>query len=337
MASSPLASWSHQAAWGYPRRERSDRERSSGDQTGNEEFALTGDRRATRTHATIRVFGRDVKQDHWELETDDSTYRVDLEKKEGYRALSMKRVMADEYDKLSAVEKQRFQANAAALAGSLSKAFGAGSIAGAAEARGQETLAGQVCEVHKVGTFTVCTLLGAPTIPLHVAGEVMCLRTNKVASTAALNGTVPADRFALPADIKWKSADAMTEDGARQFVRHMASPGLTDSLAHAQQQLQVARDSARARQARAGDGGAVSPDSLTPQQRDQLCRTMRDGIQLHIQVTPPNPAGMVQQQVDAQVASADSLAKSAAKSAADTAVSKAKQNIFGKFTKPKIP
>jgi hypothetical protein len=308
----------------------------AGDQAGTEEFALAAERRATRTNATTRVLGKDVKQNQLEIDTGDSTYRVDLEKKEGYRAPSRARAMADEYEKLSPAEKQRFDANATALAGIMAQAFGVGALTGVAQAHGQQTVAGQLCEVHKVGDFTVCTLVGAPAIPLRVEGEVMCLRMNKVATAATLNAAVPPDRFALPTDVKWKSDQApMSEDEARQFVRHLASQEATDSILRMQQQMQTARDSARARQT--GVGGAQRGDSLTLEQHEQLCRTMREGIRLRLEITPPNPAKLVQQEAAAQMAGVDSLAKSAVKGAADSAVSKAKKGIFGKIKKPTFP
>ncbi|HYL56651.1 MAG TPA: hypothetical protein VEU73_13855 [Gemmatimonadales bacterium] len=303
----------------------------SGDQAGTEELAIASGRSATRTNGSTRVFGKDIKMNQLTLETGDSSYRVDLEKKEGFRVSSQRRAMADEYDKLSPAEKGRFQANMQALAATFTQAFGAGGVANAAQVQGRETVAGQACEVHKMGDVTVCTLVGAPAVPLRFEGEVMCLRMNKVATTASVNGAVPADRFAVPTDIKWKDAGAgvMTDDQARQFVRRMASPELADSLAQSQRQMQAARDSARAR-------GQAS-DSLTAAQHEQACRTMRDGIQLHFQVRPPNPAQEVQQAASAQIASADSVAKAAMKSAADTAINKAKKGIFGKIKKPKVP
>ena len=308
-----------------------------GDQSGTEELALAPDRRATRTNSTTRVFGKDVKQNRLEIDTPDSSYRIDLDKKEGYRVLSYSKVMADEYDKLSAAEQQRFQTNMQALAGVFMQAYGAGTLAQAAQSQGRQTIAGQTCDVHKIGAFTTCNLVGAPSIPLSVAGEFMCLRTNTIATAVTVNSAPPADRFAVPAGIDWKSpgGNEMTEEQARAFVHHMASPQLTDSLAHAAQQLQAARDSARAHQVSAG--GAASGDSLTTAQHEQMCRTMREGIQLHLNIQPPNPAAEAQRAASAQVASADSLAHAAVKNAADTAVSKAKQGLFGKIKKPKIP
>jgi hypothetical protein len=308
-----------------------------GDQSGTEELALAPDRRATRTNGTTRVFGKDVKQNRLEIDTPDSSYRIDFDKKEGYRVPSYSKVMADEYDQLSAADKQRFQANTQALAGVFMQLFGAGGVAQAAQSQGRQTIAGQACDVHKLATFTICDLVGAPSIPLSVEGEFLCLRMNKVATAVTLNSAPPADRFAVPAGIDWKSpgGNAMTEEQARAFVHHMASPQLTDSLAHAAQELQAARDSLRAHQVSAG--GAPPGDSLTAAQREQMCRTMREGIQLHLKLQPPNPAEAAQQAVTALVASADSLAHAAVQHAADTAVSKAKSGLFGKIKKPKIP
>jgi hypothetical protein len=307
----------------------------TGDENGTEELASTADRRAIRTNGTTRVFGKDIKVNRLEIDTRDSSYRVDLDKKEGYRTASGTTVMALEYDKLSEGEKARFQANMRELASVFAQAFGPGAIGAAGDVKGRETVAGQTCELRQMGTFTVCTPPGAPDIPLRVQGEVFCLRINKVATTAVFNGTVPPDRFALPADVKWKGGEreAMSEDDARKFIHYMASQEVADSLAKARVQLQAAQDSARARaQVR---GGAQSADSLTPDQRDQMCKTMREGIQLHVQVSPPNPGKMVQQGVAARVSSAQAMAQALA-GAADTAKARAKEGLMKKL-KPRIP
>jgi hypothetical protein len=307
----------------------------TGDENGSEELVFTADRRATRTNSTTRVFGRDTKANRLEIDTRDSSYRVDLDKKEGYRTASPTAVMADEYDKLSASEKERFQSNMRELASVFTQAFGAGSLSGVAEVRGREMVAGQACEVHQLGNFTVCTLLGAPEVPLRLQGELFCLRVNKVASTATLNAAVPPERFALPADIKWKSADhdAMSAADARRFVRQMASQEVSDSLAKAREQVKAAQDSARAR---AQAGGTQPSDSLSAAQREQMCKTMREGIQLHVQLAPPNPGKMVQQGVTARVSSAQAMAQALLAGAADTAKARAKEGLMKKL-KPKFP
>ncbi len=308
----------------------------TGDETGTEELAFTADRRATRMNTTTRVLGKDVKVNRLEVDTRDSSYRVDLEKKEGYRTPSLVPVMADEYDKLSAAEKQRFQANMRELASVFTQAFGAGALSGAAEVKGRETVAGQACEVHQVGNFTVCLLVGAPEVPLRLQGELFCVRVNKVATSVALNTSVPGDRFAVPADIKWKSAEreAMGEEDARKFVHYMASQEVSDSLAKAREQIKAAQDSARAR-AQAG-GGAQPTDSLTPEQREQMCKTMREGIQFRVQLSPPNPGKMVEQGVAARLSSAKAMASAILSSVEETAKARAKEGITKKI-KPKFP
>lgn len=308
----------------------------SGDENGTEELAVAADRRATRTTTTVRVFGKDTKVNRLEVDSRDSTYRVDLEKKEGYRIASPTTAMADEYDKLSPADKERFQANMRELATVFAQAFGAGSMSNAAEVKGRDTVAGQTCEVHQLGTFVVCTLVGAPQVPLRLQGELFCLRVNRVATAATVNGAVSPDRFALPTDIKWKDpgGEVMNEADARQFVHRMASQDVSDSLARARQQVKAAQDSARAR-AQAG-GGTQPSDSLTAEQREQVCKTMRDGIQLHVRLAPPNPGKMVEQGVTAEVTSAQARAEALLSSVADTAKARAKEKLVKKL-KPKFP
>jgi len=302
----------------------------SGDQEGTAELAFTAGRQVTRTTATTHVFGKDVKTDQMNITTPDSLYTVDLTKNEGYRVPSQTAAMADEYNKLSEAEKQRFQSNMQGIAGIFSQSFGLGALSQNV-AQGRETIAGQACDDHSYGSISYCSLAGAPAIPLRTEASVLCLHTVKVATTAVINGGVPQDRFQPPSGITWKDAGqgGMTEDQARTFVRRMASQQLADSLAQARQQLRALRDSA------AAHGAGQGLDSLTPAQHDQMCKVMREGI--HLSITPPNPAEAVQGAVTTQVASADSAARSMIKGAADTAVNRAKQNILGKIKKPHFP
>jgi hypothetical protein len=303
----------------------------SGDQTGTEELAFTPERWATRSNTKTRVLGKDLKVNRLDIETRDSSYHVDLEKKEGYRAQSQLPVVADAYDKLSAAEKQRFGRNLQDLAAVMAQAFGAGAITGAAQAKGRETIAGQRCDVHQVGSFTSCALVGAPEIPLKLEGELFCVRTSKVASTVSLNAPVPADKFAVPTDIKWKSVEQETlpAEDARQLVRFLASQELVDSLAMAKQQIKAAQDSAKSR-------GEQPTDTLTAEQREDVCKTMREGIKLRVEVSPPNPAKMVEAGVTERMASARALASAMLSAAAEEAKGRAKEGIRKKL-KPRFP
>jgi hypothetical protein len=293
----------------------------SGDQTGTEELAFTPERWATRSNTKTRVLGKDLKVNRLDIETRDSSYHVDLEKKEGYRAQSQLPVVADAYDKLSAAEKQRFGRNLQDLAAVMAQAFGAGAITGAAQAKGRETIAGQRCDVHQVGSFTSCALVGAPEIPLKLEGELFCVRTSKVASTVSLNAPVPADKFAVPTDIKWKSVEQETlpAEDARQLVRFLASQELVDSLAMAKQQIKAAQDSAKSR-------GEQPTDTLTAEQREDVCKTMREGIKLRVE-----EAGVTE-----RMASARALASAMLSAAAEEAKGRAKEGIRKKL-KPRFP
>jgi len=303
----------------------------SGDQTGTEELAFTPERWATRSNTTTRVLGKDMKVNRLDIVTRDSSFHVDLEKKEGYRARSPLPDIAAEYDKLSGGEKQRFQQNVEDLASVFAQALGVGAIAGAAQAKGKETIAGQTCEVRQLGSFRSCGLIGAPEIPLKLEGELFCVRTSKVASAVSLNAPVPADKFAVPADIKWKSAEqeAMPTEDARKLIRFLASEELADSLAKAKQQIKAAQDSAKAH-------GQQPADTLTAEQREEVCKTMRDGIKLRVQVSPPNPGKMVEAGVTERMTSARTLASAMLSAAAEEAKGRAKQGIMKKL-KPKFP
>jgi hypothetical protein len=303
----------------------------TGDETGTEQLAFTPERSASRSNTTMRVLGKEVKVHRLDVETRDSSYHVDLEKKEGYRAQSQLPVVAAEYDKLSTAEKQRFQRNVEDLAGVIAQAFGAGALAGAARPQGRRTIAGQSCEEVRLGGFTSCTLVGAPDIPLKLEGELFCVRTSKVASAVSLNAPVPADKFAVPAGIKWKNAErqAMPAEDAGQLVRFLASQELADSLAQARRQIQAARDSAKAR-------GEAPADTLTAEQREDVCKKMRDGIKLRVEVAPPNPAKMVQAGVTERMTSARALASALASAAAEEAKGRATEGLKKKL-KPRFP
>ena len=303
----------------------------SGDETGTEELAFTPERWATRSNTTTRVLGKNMKVNRLDIATRDSSFHVDLEKKEGYRARSAVPAIAAEYDKLSAGEKQRFAQNVQDLASVFAQALGVGAMAGAAQAKGKETIAGQTCDVHQLGSFRSCNLVGAPEIPLKLEGELFCIRTHKVASSVSLNAPVPADKLAVPADIKWKEAqrEAMSDEDAQRFIRFLASQELADSLAKAKEQIKAAQDSAKAH-------GQQPADTLTAEQREEVCKTMRDGIKLRVEVSPPNPGKMIEAGVTERMTHARTLASAMLSAATEEAKGRAKEGLKKKL-KPKFP
>jgi hypothetical protein len=276
----------------------------SGSMSGTEELALDGDRMARRGATSMKMFGKTVTSETFVLTTPDSVYSVDLTKKTGFAMPNYGPPLADEYEHLSGKQKKQLQQNLELAAQTLGRAFGMGSIAQANQVVGQETVAGQACDVRKFGDWSVCALATDPSITLKTSGEVMCMEMNTVATSATINQGAPADKFAMPSGINWTPPDtSLSRDPkatAKEMLQMLSSEEFRDSLLAAQKDMKAAEDSAGVQQ-------------MTPEEREQSCAQLRAAFNVDLGAAFTHALGNV--------------AKSAAKSAAENALKGAANSL----------
>jgi len=276
----------------------------SGSLSGTEELALDGTRTARRSATSMKMFGKTVTTESLALMTEDSVYSVDLSKKTGVALPNYGPLLADEYDRLSGKQKKQLQQNMELAAQSLGAAFGMGNIAQANKVVGQETVAGQACEVRKFGDWSVCALAADPSIALKTSGEIMCMEMNTVATSATINQGAPADKFAMPSGVNWTAADtSVTRDPkatAKQMLEMLSSEEFRDSLLAAQKDMKAAEDSAGVKE-------------MTPEEREQACQQLRQAFKVDLGAAFTHALG--------------NGAQSAAKSAAENALKNAASNL----------
>jgi len=276
----------------------------SGAMSGTEELALDGDRMARRGATSMKMFGRTVTSETLTLTTRDSVYSVDLTKKTGFAMPNYGPFLADEYDRLSGKQKKQLQQNLELAAQTLGQAFGLGSIAQANQVAGQETVAGQTCDVRKFGDWSVCALAADPSITLRTSGEIMCMELNTVATSATINQGASADKLAMPSGVVWTPPDtSLSRDPkatAKEMLQMLSSEELRDSLLAAQKDMKAAEDSAGVKQ-------------MTPAEREQACAQLREAYHIDLGAAFTRALGNV--------------ARNAAKSAAENALKGAASSL----------
>jgi hypothetical protein len=244
----------------------------AGDIQGTGMRAMTRDRMVEQQHTTGKMFGKTSTTDTWMLVTPDTAYSADLVKKTGTRMPNMVPLMAHAYDDLDGSGKQRLHQNMQDMAQLIGKAFGSQAL-WSGEKTGTNTYAGEKCDEHTFGAFSICSMQGAPGIPLHMSGSLLCLNFEQTA-TAVHKGEPAATAFAPPAGITFRDAVGLqnADSLARGYVKYLASQELSDSLAKARQQM-----AAQAQPAAAGTDSAHR--ELTPAEKAQLkqsCEAMKN-------------------------------------------------------------
>jgi hypothetical protein len=235
----------------------------AGDMQGTGQREVSHDRVMEHRSTTGKFFGKTSTMDSWTLITPDSTYSADLVKKTGVAGPNVLPRMAKAYDDLDGASKQRLHQNMQDMVQMISRAFGTQAM-WSDEKTGTKTYAGEKCDEHTFGTFTICSMQGAPAVPLHVSGSLLCIDYEETA-TSVKKGDPPASDFAPPAGIAFRrdtnlvDADSM----ARGFVKYLASQELADSIAKAKAEL--------ARQSNASNASTSSAPAreLTPEEKEQ--------------------------------------------------------------------
>lgn len=289
----------------------------SGDLSGTAMLSGDGERLVHRQTGSLKLMGKTSSIDSWTLTTPDSSYRVDLAKKQGFVTANLFPAFAEAYDGLDGAAKKRLHQNMEDMGAMLSRGFNLAGL-NAGEKLSSKSYAGQECEEHRFGPMLICTMSKAP-ILLHSQLSLVCMNFEETATEIRL-GAPPPEAFAPPAGITWKPDPNLQKPDsmARGFVLYLASQQLADSIAKA-------KAAAEAAQAPAGQPGhAPKPTPAQQAQVQQACEFFKN---LDI--------GKVM--ADATNQMAKEMADAAKQAAIDAAKNAGTNKLKGLFKKPKIP
>ena len=248
----------------------------AGDMQGTAEKAISKDKIVSHETTTSKFFGKTTNTDQWTLFTPEWNYTADLSKKTGLKRPNVLPYMEKAYDDLDGDSKKRLHQNMQDMAQMMSKAFGSQALwSGEKTGGGTKTYAGESCEEHTFGSFSVCSMKDAPAVPLHVQGSLLCVDFEQTA-TSVKKGEPPASAFEPPAGIDFKDDTSMhnPDSLAHGFVNYLASQQLADSIAKAKAEM--------AKQPAATNASATTtgqPRELTPEekaQQRQACEALKN-------------------------------------------------------------
>jgi hypothetical protein len=245
----------------------------TGDMQGTGQRAVANDRVMEHRSTTGKFFGKTSTMDSWRLITPDSSYSADLTKKTGVAAPNVLPHMAKAYDDLDGTSKQRLHQNMQDMVQMISQAFGTQTMV-SDEKTATKTYAGEKCDEHTFGTFSVCSMQGAPAVPLHVSGSMMCVSYEETA-TAVKKGEPATAEFAPPAGITFQRDSNLADPDsmARGFVKYLASQQLADSIAKAKTEM---ASRSNASNASATNASTHEPTPEEREQQRQACEALKN-------------------------------------------------------------
>ena len=245
----------------------------AGDMQGTAEKAISKDRIVSHETTTSKFFGKTTNTDSWTLFTPEWNYSADLSKKTGLKRPNVLPYMEKAYDDLDGTSKKRLHQNMEDIAQMMSRAFGSQSLWSGEKTGGTKTYAGETCEEHTFGGFTVCSMKDAPTLPLHLQGSLLCVDFEQTA-TAVKKGEPPASAFEPPAGIDFKDDTSMhnPDSLAHGFVNYLASQQLADSIAKAK--ADMAQQTATNASTTTGQPRELTPEEKAQQR--QACEALKN-------------------------------------------------------------
>jgi hypothetical protein len=249
----------------------------AGDMTGTAEKAISKDKIVSHETTTSKFFGKTTNTDSWSLFTPEWNYTANLTKKTGLKQPNVLPYMEKAYDDLDGTSKKRLHQNMEDMAQMMSKAFGSQALWSGEKTGTTKTYAGEKCEEHSFGSFSVCSMEDAPSIPLHLQGSLLCVNFEQTA-TSVKKGEPPASAFEPPAGIEFKSDSSMQNPDslAHGFVNYLASQQLADSIAKAKAEMAKQQPTATNASATTTDS---QPRELTPEEKAQMrqaCEAMKN-------------------------------------------------------------
>jgi hypothetical protein len=184
--------------------------------------------------------------------------------------------MAKAYDDLDGTSKQRLHQNMQEMVQMISRAFGTQAM-WSDEKTATKTYAGEKCDERTFGTFSICSMQGAPAVPLHVSGSMLCVNDEETA-TAVKKGEPPAAELAPPAGITFQRDTnlANPDSMARGFVKYLASQELADSIAKAKREMASQSNASNASNASTTSTSTREPTPEEREQQRQTCEALKN-------------------------------------------------------------
>jgi hypothetical protein len=247
----------------------------AGDMQGTAEKAISKDRVVSHETTTSKFFGKTTNTDSWSMFTPEWSYTADLTRKSGVKRPNVLPYMEKAYDGLDGTSKKRLRQNMQDMAQMISSAFGSQALWSGEKTGTTKTYAGETCEEHTFGGFTVCSMKDAPAVPLHLQGSLLCVDFEETA-TAVKKGEPPASAFEPPAGVDFASDTSMANPDslARGFVTYLASQQLADSIAKAKAEMAKQPTATNASTTSGSEQREMTPEEKA--QAKQACEALKN-------------------------------------------------------------
>jgi hypothetical protein len=253
----------------------------TGDMQGTAEKAISQNRIVSHETTTSKFFGKTTNTDSWSLFTPEWNYTADLTKKTGTKMPNVLPYMEKAYDDLDGTSKQRLHQNMQDMAQMISQAFGSQALWSGQKTGTTKTYAGETCEEHTFGAFSVCSMKDAPAVPLHLQGSLLCVDFEQTA-TSVKKGEPPPSAFIPPAGIDFKTDTTMANPDslAHGFVNYLASQQLADSIAKAKAEMAAKQQQEQPTSSNASPtSGSEQQREMTPEEKAQAkaaCESLKN-------------------------------------------------------------
>lgn len=179
-----------------------------------------GKQRAMYHETVTKAMGMSMKNSTLELTTPDYIYSYDLQNREGTKSINPQKYMIEEYNKLSAADKEKVRKNAEKTG----KAYTDG-MAGQIQHNAAELL-GYSCDKVEIMGGASAYLIHGTDIPLKTEMDMMGMKMSMVA-TSLEKGDVDDKFFQHPAEINAEvdaEADALAGEMAKQVIALLKDP-----------------------------------------------------------------------------------------------------------------
>jgi hypothetical protein len=195
----------------------------NGMEEGQEKLYIrdSGQQRAIYHETVSKMMGMVANNSTIELITTDYIYSYDLQNSEGEKATNPQKYMIEEYEKLSAADKNKVRDNAEKMGTAYMEGMG-----GVVQQNAAEIL-GYSCDKVEIMGGVSTYLIHGTDIPLKTEMDMMGMKMNIVA-TSIEKGDVDDRFFQHPAGISAEldaGADAKAREMARQVVAMLKDPG----------------------------------------------------------------------------------------------------------------
>ncbi len=193
----------------------------SGMETGEEVLYIREHGKESARYRTTKtsLLGMTMIDRSVEIMTPDWIYSFDLQEGTGTKSINPQKVMIEEFNKLSAADKDKVEKNA--------EEMGAGFMSGMQGAleKNAKTILGYPCDKVTVMGSTIYSIQGTP-IALHTESNIMGITVKSVA-TKIDQGAVPDKFFLYPEGIVPEAdpeADGMARIMAEQSISMLKDP-----------------------------------------------------------------------------------------------------------------